>query len=59
MSSNLQDSRGALTVEVDVDTVESDQEVGKDILLGLGNGGEQSTNEGLSARELLVSCLAP
>jgi hypothetical protein len=48
--------RGAprLTVKVDVDTVESDQEVGEDILLSLGNVGKESGDELLSAGEGLV-----
>lgn len=43
-----------LTVQVDVDTVQSDQEVGKDILLGRRDMGEEGADEGLSRGELLV-----
>jgi hypothetical protein len=39
------------TVQVDVDTVETDQEVGENILLGLGNVGKEGRNERFSVRE--------
>lgn len=42
-------------MEVNVDTVQSDQEVGKDILLGLGDIGKEGLDEGLSAGELHLS----
>jgi len=42
-------------VQVNVDTVQSDQEVGEDVLLGLGNVGKEGGNEGSSVRELDMS----
>ena len=44
----------ALTVEVDVDTVKTDQEVGKDVLLGLGDVGEKGGNERFPVWERVV-----
>jgi len=40
-----------LTVQVDVNTVETDQEVGKNVLLGLGDVGKEGRNKGFSVRE--------
>ena len=42
-------------MQVNVDTVQSDQEVGEDVLLGLGDVGKEGGNEGSSVRELDIS----
>ena len=39
-------------MQVNVDTVQSDQEVGEDVLLGLGDVGEEGGDEGCSVGEL-------
>lgn len=44
-----------LTVEVDVDGVQSDEEVTQDILLGLRDVGQEGRDDVLSGRELLMS----
>lgn len=41
-------------MQVNVDTVETDQEVGKDILLGLGDVSKKGGNEGFSVWESSV-----
>lgn len=41
-------------MQVDVDGVETDQEVTENVLLGLGNVGQEGRDDGLAARELLA-----
>lgn len=40
-------------MQVNVDTVEPDQEVAENILLGRSDVGEEGTDDGLASRELL------
>lgn len=59
ISSKFHRRRRTLTVQVNVDTVQSDQEVGKNVLLGLWDVGKEGADESRSVGELSISYAPP